>query len=99
MGPYLLPPLQLTEDSLEALVHVVKLTSVIEITKREKFINLMIHPSHIDACIHGRGGAGAYLDYLRMKDFVRLDYQQNKIIKKYRLMHHPPFCHSLNILL
>lgn len=25
MGPYLLPPLQLTEDSLEALVHVVKL--------------------------------------------------------------------------
>lgn len=24
-GPYLLPPLQLTEDSLEALVHVVKL--------------------------------------------------------------------------
>ena len=24
-GPYLLPPLQLTEDSLEALMHVVKL--------------------------------------------------------------------------
>ena len=33
-GPYLLPPLQLTEDSLEAFVHVVKLDGHSEKEKR-----------------------------------------------------------------